>query len=34
VTRDKENVEELKKRIPIIEVLWENGIFFLLRLRC
>jgi len=34
VTRDKENVEELKKRVPIIEVLWENGIFFLLRLRC
>jgi 4-amino-4-deoxy-L-arabinose transferase-like glycosyltransferase len=34
VTRDKENVEALKKRAPFIEVLWENGIFFLLRLRC
>jgi 4-amino-4-deoxy-L-arabinose transferase-like glycosyltransferase len=33
VTRYEENVEELKKRISIIEVLWDNRIFYLLRLR-
>jgi 4-amino-4-deoxy-L-arabinose transferase-like glycosyltransferase len=34
VTRYKENVEELKKRVSVIEVLWDNGIFYLLRLKC
>ncbi len=34
VTRYKEDVEELKKRVSVIEVLWNNGIFYLLRLRC
>jgi 4-amino-4-deoxy-L-arabinose transferase-like glycosyltransferase len=34
VTRNKENVEELKKRVSVIEVLWDNGIFYLLRLIC
>ncbi len=33
VTRYKENVEELKKRVSVIEVLWDNGEFCLLRLR-
>jgi len=33
VTRYEENVEELKKRVSIIEVLWSNGTFYLLRLR-
>ena len=34
VTRYKENVEELKKRVSIVEVLWDNGVFYLLRLGC
>jgi 4-amino-4-deoxy-L-arabinose transferase-like glycosyltransferase len=34
VTRDKEDVEELKKRVSVIEVLWDNGILYLLRLKC
>jgi hypothetical protein len=34
VTRYEENVEELKKRVSMIEVLWDNGIFYLLRLGC
>ena len=34
VTRYKENVEELKKRVSVLEVLWDNGIFYLLRLKC
>jgi len=34
VTRYKENVEELKKRVSILEILWDNGEFYLLRLRC
>lgn len=34
VTRDKENVEALKSKVSTLEVLWENGVFYLLRLRC
>ena len=34
VTRDKENVEALKSKVPTLEVLWDNGIYYLLRLRC
>ena len=34
VTRYKENVEELKRRVSTLEVLWDNGEFYLLRLRC
>ena len=33
VTRYKKNVEVLKKRVSNLEVLWENGQFYLLRLR-
>jgi 4-amino-4-deoxy-L-arabinose transferase-like glycosyltransferase len=33
VTRYKKNVEELKRRVSTLEVLWENGEFYLLRLR-
>ena len=33
VTRYKKNVEELKRRVSILEVLWDNGEFYLLRLR-
>ena len=32
ITRHNGNVEELKKRIPIVEVLWDNGEFYLMRL--
>jgi len=32
VTKDKRRLELLKKRVPNTEVLWENGIFYLLRL--
>jgi 4-amino-4-deoxy-L-arabinose transferase-like glycosyltransferase len=34
LTRDKEDVEELKKRVSVLEVLWDNGILYLLRLKC
>ena len=34
VTKGKENVEALKKEVSTLEVLWENGNFYLLRLRC
>jgi len=34
VTRYKENVEALKRRVSTLEVLWDNGEFYLLRLRC
>lgn len=34
VTRDKENVETLKSKVPTLEVLWDNGVYYLLRLRC
>jgi len=34
VTQYKERLEKLRKRIPNIEVLWSNGAFYLLRLRC
>jgi 4-amino-4-deoxy-L-arabinose transferase-like glycosyltransferase len=34
VTRYKEDVEELKKRVSVLEVLWDNGVFYLLRLKC
>jgi 4-amino-4-deoxy-L-arabinose transferase-like glycosyltransferase len=33
VTRD-EDVKELKKRVSVLEVLWDNGILYLLRLKC
>jgi len=33
VTRYKENVEELKRSVSTVEVLWDNGEFYLLRLR-
>ncbi len=33
VTRYKKNVEELKRRVSTLEVLWDNGEFYLLRLR-
>jgi 4-amino-4-deoxy-L-arabinose transferase-like glycosyltransferase len=34
VTKYKENVEELEKRVSTLEILWNNGIFYLLRFRC
>jgi 4-amino-4-deoxy-L-arabinose transferase-like glycosyltransferase len=34
VTQGKENVEILKKEVSTLEVLWDNGVYFLLRLRC
>jgi hypothetical protein len=34
VTRYKGSVEELGKGVSILEVLWNNGEFYLLRLRC
>ncbi len=34
VTRYKADVEELKKRVSVVEVLWDNGILYLLRLKC
>jgi len=34
VTKGKENVEVLKKEVSNLEVLWDNGKFYLLRLRC
>jgi 4-amino-4-deoxy-L-arabinose transferase-like glycosyltransferase len=33
VTRRRENVEELRRRASTVEVLWDNGEFYLLRLR-
>ena len=33
VTRYQENVEALKSRVSTLEVLWNNGVFYLLRLR-
>jgi len=33
VTRHKKNVEELKRRVSTLQVLWDNGEFYLLRLR-
>jgi hypothetical protein len=33
LTRYKENVEELKKRISVLEVLWDDGVYYLLRLK-
>ena len=33
VTRDKKNVEALKRGVSVLEILWENGEFYLLRLR-
>ncbi len=32
-TRYKKNVEELRKGFPTLEVLWDNGYYYLLRLR-
>ncbi|MCD6485856.1 MAG: glycosyltransferase family 39 protein [Syntrophobacterales bacterium] len=34
VTKYRRRVEKLKKNIPDVEVLWSNGAFYLLRLRC
>jgi Dolichyl-phosphate-mannose-protein mannosyltransferase len=34
ITEHKKNLEILKKRIPTVEVLWDNGEFYLMRLRC
>ncbi len=34
VTRYKENVEGLNRRFSTVEILWDNGEFYLLRLRC
>jgi 4-amino-4-deoxy-L-arabinose transferase-like glycosyltransferase len=34
VTRYKENVEALKSAVSTLDVLWDNGVFYLLRLRC
>jgi len=34
VTQGKTNVEVLKRRVSALEILWNNGEFFLLRLRC
>jgi 4-amino-4-deoxy-L-arabinose transferase-like glycosyltransferase len=33
VTRDKKNVEALKRGVSVLEILWDNGEFYLLRLR-
>jgi 4-amino-4-deoxy-L-arabinose transferase-like glycosyltransferase len=33
ITRHNGKVEELKKRIPVVEVLWKNGEFCLMRLK-
>ena len=33
VTRYRRNVNELRRRFPSLEVLWDNGHFYLLRLR-
>ena len=34
ITRYKENVEVLKGKVSTLEVLWDNGTFYLLRLGC
>jgi hypothetical protein len=34
VTQGRENVEILKKEVSTLEVLWDNEVYFLLRLRC
>jgi 4-amino-4-deoxy-L-arabinose transferase-like glycosyltransferase len=34
VTRYIENVEALKSKVSALEVLWDNGVFYLLRVRC
>jgi len=34
VTQGIENVEALKKEVSTLEVLWENGVYYFLRLRC
>jgi hypothetical protein len=33
VTQGKENVEALKKEVSTLEVLWDNGVYYFLRLR-
>jgi energy-coupling factor transporter transmembrane protein EcfT len=33
ITRHKRNVEALKSNVSALEILWNNGIFYLLRLR-
>jgi hypothetical protein len=34
ITRYKEDVDELKRRASALEVLWDNGVFYLFRLKC
>jgi 4-amino-4-deoxy-L-arabinose transferase-like glycosyltransferase len=34
VTRYKKNLEALKRGVSTVEILWDNGEFYLLRLRC
>jgi 4-amino-4-deoxy-L-arabinose transferase-like glycosyltransferase len=34
VTRYKKNVEALKRGVSTVDILWDNGEFYLLRLRC
>jgi 4-amino-4-deoxy-L-arabinose transferase-like glycosyltransferase len=34
VTRYKKNVEALRREVSTLEILWDNGEFYLLRLRC
>jgi hypothetical protein len=34
VTRYKKNVEALRSQVSTLEILWDNGEFYLLRLRC
>jgi 4-amino-4-deoxy-L-arabinose transferase-like glycosyltransferase len=34
VTRDKKNIEILKSGVSVLEILWDNGEFYLLRLGC
>jgi len=34
VTRYKKNLAALKRRVSTLEILWDNGEFFLVRLRC
>jgi 4-amino-4-deoxy-L-arabinose transferase-like glycosyltransferase len=31
ITRDAGNLADLKKRIPEVQILWENGVFYLLK---
>ncbi len=33
VTQHRENIVDLQKKVPNVEAIWENGVFYLLRLR-